>query len=59
MLYWIDLIVEADELVALMGDFNINADKENYQMIIDKGRFKSSYFEINGAEPEFTFPTGL
>lgn len=41
-----------------MGDFNATPDSKTYSLMTEAG-FKSAYKEVNGQEPEITFPTGL
>ena len=41
-----------------MGDFNTQPDSPTYAKVIEAG-FKSTSKEVNGMEPEITFPTGL
>ncbi len=56
---WIDRKVKsADDILILMGDFNAEPDSKTYEEIIKSG-FKSSYYVVNGEEPDKTFPTGL
>lgn len=41
-----------------MGDFNAKPDSQTYKLFSDNG-YVSCFKQINGAEPERTFPTGL
>ena len=44
--------------IVFVGDFNAQPDSKTYQHFIDSG-YLSAFKQINGKEPDTTFPTGL
>ena len=42
----------------MCGDFNAKPDEPCHKIIQEAG-FISSFFDVNGKEPDITFPTGL
>ena len=54
---WLAAARPTDAVVA-MGDFNADPDEPAYARMVGAG-FRSAYAEVNGAEPQVTWPSGL
>ncbi|CDW74273.1 UNKNOWN [Stylonychia lemnae] len=58
ILYWVELGLQDDDIVVMVGDLNAIVGSLTYQFICQQG-YTSSFLDVNGFEPKFTFPTGL
>ena len=57
LLAWLDSSPDAEALI-VVGDFNAAPDEAAAARMRDAG-FRSAYAEVNGADPEVTWPSGL
>lgn len=58
---WYQIMIEDYENANLIvcGDFNAQPDSLAYKYLKEEAGFKSAFLEVNGKEPEVTFPSGL